>query len=50
MFEDFKEEDEQLCPIEERVIRSFLSAQSVSTTRVKEENGEIVLVTKIQKH
>ena len=49
LFEDFKKDHTQLCPIEEKVRRSFVSAQPLSTTRVKDENGKIIVTTEFSK-
>ena len=50
LFEDFKNDDTQLCSIEERVKRSYLTAKTLATVKAKEENGEIVITAKISKH
>ena len=49
LFEDFAKDRTQLCPIEERWRRAFLTARPIATRTVKEENGEIIVTTKIKK-
>ena len=49
LFEDFAKDHTQLCPIEERRRRAFLTALPLATSSVKEENGELVITTKIHK-
>ena len=49
LFKDFKKDGTQLCSIEERARRSYLSAKPLATTTAKEENGEIVVTTRIHK-
>lgn len=49
LFEDFQKDRTQLCPIEERARRQYAYTQSFATTTAKEENGEIVITTKIKK-
>ena len=50
LFEDFRKDRTQLCPIEEKSRRSSLVTQHLATIATKEENGEIVITTRIQKH
>ena len=49
LFADFKKDQTQLLPIEERERRILWAAQSIVTTKVQEENGEIIITSKIQK-
>lgn len=49
LFEDFKKDQTQLLPIEERRKRNILTAKPIVTTKVQEENGEITITSKIQK-
>ena len=49
LFEDFKQDRTQLCPTEERIRRYFLSTPPLAITIAKEENGEIIITTKIPK-
>ena len=49
LFEDFKKDQTQLLPIEERIKRNILTAKPIVTTKVQEENGEITITSKIQK-
>lgn len=49
LFEDFKEDRTQLCPIEEKRRRAFLTAQAIATAVAKEDNDEIVITTRIPK-
>lgn len=49
LFEDFEKDHTQLCPIEERIRRSLLTARPIATTAVKEEHDEIIITTKILK-
>lgn len=49
LIEEFKADHTQLCSIEERVRRSYLSVKPFATATAKEENGEIVIITKISK-
>ena len=49
LFEDFRKDRTQLCPIDEKMKRYFASAQALATVSAKEENGEIVITAKIPK-
>ena len=49
LFEDFKKDQTQLLPIEERIKRNILTAKPIVTIKVQEENGEITITSKIQK-
>ena len=49
LIEDFQTDRIQLCPIEERYRRTFLTIQPFATSIAKEENGEVVITTKIHK-
>lgn len=49
LFKEFKKDQTQLLPIEEKVRRSLVSAKPIVTTRVQEENGEITIISKIQR-
>ena len=49
LIEDFQTDRIQLCPIEERYRRTFLTIQPFATSIFKEENGELVITTKIHK-
>ena len=49
LFKDFKKDETQLIPIEEKVKRSILASKPIVTTRVQEENDEITITSKIQK-
>ena len=49
LIEDFQTDRIQLCPIEERYRRTFLAIQPFATSIAKEENGEVVITTKIHK-
>lgn len=50
LFEDFKKDQTQILPTEERARRSILAARPIITTNVQEENGEIIITSKIQKN
>lgn len=47
LFKEFKKDQTQLLPIEEKVRRSLVSAKPIVTTRVQEENEEITIISKI---
>lgn len=49
LIEDFQTDLSQLCPIEERYRRTLLTLQPFATSIAKEENGEVVITTKIHK-
>lgn len=49
LFKEFKKDQTQLLPIEEKVRRSLVSAKPIVTTRVQEENEEITIISKIQR-
>ena len=49
LIEDFQTDRIQLCPIEERYRRTFLTIQPFATSIFKEENGELVFTTKFHK-
>jgi transcriptional regulator with XRE-family HTH domain len=49
LFKEFKKDQTQLLPIEEKARRSLVSAKPIVTTRVQEENEEITIISKIQR-
>ena len=49
LFEDFRKDRTQLSSIEERVRRSLVSARPIITTEVKDEDGELVITSKMHK-
>lgn len=49
LIEDFQTDRTQLCPIDEQYRRTLLTLQPFATSIAKEENGEVVITTKIHK-